>query len=69
MFAPAGTPKAIVEKLSAEASRGVHQADFAARAEAQGTEILGSSPDELAKVVKAELGTWRKVVANAGLRR
>ena len=68
MFAPAGTPKAIVEKLSEEARRGLHQPDFAARVEPQGTEILGSSPEELAKVVKAELGTWRKVVANAGLR-
>jgi tripartite-type tricarboxylate transporter receptor subunit TctC len=68
MFAPARTPKAIVDKLSAEARRGLHQPDFAARAEAQGTEILGSSPDELGKLVKAELATWRKVVANAGLK-
>jgi tripartite-type tricarboxylate transporter receptor subunit TctC len=68
MFAPAGTPMAVVEKLNAEARRGLQQPDFAARAEAQGTEILGSSPDELARVVKVELGTWRKVVANAGLR-
>jgi tripartite-type tricarboxylate transporter receptor subunit TctC len=68
MFAPARTPKAIVERLSAEAARGVHQSDFAARAEAQGTEVVGSSPGELAKLVKTELETWRKVVANAGLR-
>ena len=68
MFAPARTPKAIVEKLSAEAKRGLNQPDFAARLEAQGTEIVGSSPEELAKVVKAELGIWRKVVANAGLK-
>jgi tripartite-type tricarboxylate transporter receptor subunit TctC len=68
MFAPSGTPKAIVEKLSAEAKRGLQQPDFVARLEAQGTEIVGSSPDELAKVVKAELATWRKVVASAGLK-
>jgi tripartite-type tricarboxylate transporter receptor subunit TctC len=68
MFAPAGTPKAIVERLSAEAKRGVNQPDFAARAEAQGTETLGTSPEELAKVVKAELAIWRKVVASAGLK-
>jgi tripartite-type tricarboxylate transporter receptor subunit TctC len=68
LFAPAGTPKAIVERLSAEAKRGVNQPDFAARAEAQGTETLGTSPDELAKVVKAELAIWRKVVASAGLK-
>jgi tripartite-type tricarboxylate transporter receptor subunit TctC len=68
MFAPARTPKAIVERLSAEANRGVHQSDFAARAEAQGTEVVGSSPGELAKLVKTDLEKWRKVVANAGLR-
>jgi tripartite-type tricarboxylate transporter receptor subunit TctC len=68
MFAPARTPKAIVGRLSAEANRGVHQPDFAARAEAQGTEVVGSSPGELAKLVKADLEKWRKVVANAGLR-
>jgi tripartite-type tricarboxylate transporter receptor subunit TctC len=68
MFAPTGTPKAIVEKLSVEAKRGLQQPDFVARLEAQGTEIVGSSPEELAKVVKAELATWRKVVASAGLK-
>jgi tripartite-type tricarboxylate transporter receptor subunit TctC len=68
LFAPAGTPRAIVEKLSAEARKGVHQPDFVARAEAQGTEVVGSSPEELAKVLRAELETWRKVVASAGLR-
>ncbi len=47
--APDGTPKAIVEKLSVEAKRGLQQPDFVARLEAQGTEIVGSSPDELAK--------------------
>src|SRR5205823_2958159 len=56
MFAPAATPRAIVDKLSAEARRGLHQPDFTARAEAQGTEILGSSPNELGKLVKR---SWR----------
>ena len=68
LFAPARTPKAIVEKLSTEARRGLNQPDFVARAEAQGTEIVGSSPEELARVVKAELATWRQVVAKAGLK-
>ena len=68
MFAPAGTPETIVDKPSAEARRGVHQPDFSARAEAQGFEVLGSSPAELGKLVQAELETWRKVVASAGLK-
>ena len=68
LFAPAGTPMAIVEKLSVEAKRGLQRPDFARMAEAQGTEILGSSPAELARVVKAELAIWRKVVANLDLK-
>ena len=66
MFAPARTPAAIVERLSAEAKRGLERPDFARLAEAQGTEILGSSPQELARVVKAEVEIWRKVVASPG---
>lgn len=68
MFAPAGTPKSLIDKLSAEARRGLQRPDFVARAEAQGTEIVGGSPAELGKLVNAELQTWRKVVKNAGLR-
>ena len=44
----------------------MNQPDFVARAEAQGTEIVGSSPEELARVVKAELAAWRQVVVKAG---
>jgi len=66
MFAPAGTPMAIVEKVNAEAKRGLLRPEFTAVAEAQGTEILASSPQELARVVKAEMEIWRKVVSASG---
>ena len=69
MFAPARTPTAIVERLSAEARKGLQRQDFVRMAEAQSTEIIGSSPQELTRVVKAELERWRKVVARAGLKR
>lgn len=68
MFAPAGTPMALVKKLSAEAKRGLQRPEFARRAEAEATEILGSSPQELARVVKAEMGIWRKVVGESGIK-
>lgn len=69
MFAPRGTPMAIVEKLSAEARRGLQRSEYARKSEAQGNEVVGSSPSELGHLVKTELDTWRKVVANAGLKR
>jgi len=67
MFAPAGTPMNIVERLSTEAKRGLELSEFARKAEAQGTEILGSSPAALAKVVKAEIEQWAKVVKTLGI--
>lgn len=69
MFGPARMPTRIVEKLSAEARQGLQRPEFVRMAEAQSTEIIGSSPQELARVVKAELERWRKVVARAGLKR
>ncbi len=68
LFAPAGTPMALVEKLSAEAKRGLQRPEFARRAEAQATEILASSPQELARVLKIELELWRKVVRESGIK-
>lgn len=68
MFAPAGTPIALVEKLSAEAKRGLQRPDFLRRAEVDGTEIVGGSPQELSRVVKAEVEIWRNVVAKAGIK-
>ncbi len=68
MFAPHGTPMPIVERLSTEARRGLQDSKFARAGEAQGNEVVASSPSELAHLVKTELATWRKVVANAGLK-
>ena len=68
MFAPAGTPMALVAKLGAEAKNGLQRPEFMRRAEAEATEIVGSSPQELARVVKAEMAIWRKVVAEAGIK-
>jgi tripartite-type tricarboxylate transporter receptor subunit TctC len=68
MFAPAGTPMAIVDRLSTEAKRALQQPEFARIAEVQGTEILGSTPHELARVVKAEKERWDKVVSTLGIK-
>ncbi len=62
MFAPAGTPMALIERVSAETKRGLQRPDFARMVEAQGADIIGSTPAELASVVKNEVQIWQKVV-------
>lgn len=64
MFAPAGTPMALIEKVNAETRRGLLRPDFARMVEAQGAEIIASTPAELAGVVKNEVQIWQKVVRN-----
>ena len=66
MFAPAGTPMKLVDALSAETRRGLQRPEFAAIAEAQGTEIVGSTPADLGRVVRAEMTIWQKVVKEIG---
>ena len=67
MFAPAGTPMSVVERLNTEAKRGLQRPEFVRRAEAEATDILASSPQELARVVKVEMDLWRKVVRETGI--
>lgn len=64
MFAPAGTPMALIEKVNAETKRGLQRPDFVRMVEAQGAEVIGSTPEELASVVKNEVQIWQKVVKN-----
>jgi tripartite-type tricarboxylate transporter receptor subunit TctC len=68
MFAPARTPMGIVDALSAETRRALHKPEFASMAEAQGTEVVGSTPAELGRLVRAEMATWQKLVKSAGIK-
>ena len=67
LFAPAGTPRAIVDKLSVEAMRIVRLPDVVARFHAQGSEPSPLGADELAAFVKREVEKWGKVVAATGM--
>jgi len=63
MFAPAGTPRPIVEKISAEVMRIVRQPEVRERLNAQGAEPAPLAADECAAFVKREIDKWAKVVA------
>jgi tripartite-type tricarboxylate transporter receptor subunit TctC len=67
MFAPAGTPRAVVEKLSSELVRIVRLPDVTARFHAGGVEPSPQGVDEFAAFVKSETEKWAKVVAATGM--
>ena len=67
LFAPAGTPKAIVDKLQAEVARIVREPDIRDRIAALGGEPVGNRPDEFAAIVKGDVAKWKKVVKDANV--
>lgn len=68
IYAPAATPAPVIRTLNDAITRALRDASLAERFDKEGAEIVGSSPDALAKHVKAEIALWARVVKSAGLR-
>ncbi|MFN7153601.1 MAG: Bug family tripartite tricarboxylate transporter substrate binding protein [Acidovorax sp.] len=62
LFAPAGTPPDIIEKLNSAAKKAVNTEAFRKKLEAEGLVVKGSTPQEFDTYAKGEEARWRKVV-------
>jgi len=67
-LAPAGTPRDIVGRLSAETAKAVNSADIKARFDALGIDGVGNAPDQVGKFLEDENAKWAKVIAAAGVK-
>lgn len=67
-FAPAGTPKPIIDRLNAEIKKAVADPDVASKLSAQGLDPLHMGPEEFAKHMKFEYDRLREVVKLSGAR-
>jgi 2-methylaconitate cis-trans-isomerase PrpF/tripartite-type tricarboxylate transporter receptor subunit TctC len=67
LFAPAKTPKAVVDKLSQTLTQVLSDPEIIKRIEADGADVQGSTPEELGTLVKSELVKWKGVVQKARL--
>jgi tripartite-type tricarboxylate transporter receptor subunit TctC len=65
VYAPAGTPKPIVDKLTNEIRKIMQTAEFKSKAEAQGAYAVYMTPQELADHTSKEFQTWGKFVKEA----
>lgn len=68
LMAPAGTPKAIVDKIAAAANKGMHAPDAVALLHKQGFVPENMGPDQFGAFVKSEIARWSKVMQDAGMK-
>jgi tripartite-type tricarboxylate transporter receptor subunit TctC len=66
VFAPAGTPRPVIEKLNAEMARIMSDPAVQEKLLQQGVDPVHGSPEELAALQKADLVKWRAAVEAAG---
>jgi tripartite-type tricarboxylate transporter receptor subunit TctC len=68
VFAPARTPRPVVEQISREIARVVDLPDIKKQFLVQGEEGKGSTPEEFTGFIRAEIEKYRKIVKMAGIR-
>lgn len=66
VFAPAGTPDAVIARLQSEISKIVKIPETRDRFLALGAEPVGSTPEQFAAFYRAEVLKWAKVVKDSG---
>ena len=68
VYAPAGTPKPIVERLNAEIVKALKSPDVAERFGGLGMEPVANTPAQMAEFNKAEVAKWAKIVKEANIK-
>lgn len=67
LMVPAATPRAVVDRLNAEVRKALKNPDVLERLALQGTEPLGSTPEEYGAYIGKELVRWASVVKATGV--
>jgi len=68
VLAPAGTPKEIVDRLSAEIARTIGNAKLAQLLTNMGLQPFSNTPDEFRALIRLEIEKWSKVIKAAGIK-
>jgi tripartite-type tricarboxylate transporter receptor subunit TctC len=68
VIAPAGLPKPLLQRISADVARTVKSASLTERLTSLGMEPIGSTADEYDALIRTEIDKWRGVVRTAGIK-
>ncbi len=67
IMVPAGTPPDVIARLNTAVNRALKNPEVLAKLAQQGTEALGSSPEQYGAYLQKELKRWKEVVAVTGV--
>jgi tripartite-type tricarboxylate transporter receptor subunit TctC len=67
VFAPAGTPPAVLERLNAAANKALRHPDVVERMKGIGADIVGGDPARLGAHLKSEMGRWAELARHASI--
>jgi tripartite-type tricarboxylate transporter receptor subunit TctC len=68
LFAPTGTPEAVVQKINADANAVLQDAAVRQALEAQGLTVVGGSADDFRRVIDADVRRWGPVINRLGVK-
>lgn len=66
LAAPAGTPRAVIERAQAEFVRALRAPEVTKRLADQGIDPVGNTPEEFARFIQTETARWTQVVVTSG---
>jgi len=67
IVAPAGVPKEIIGKVHGYIVKAMHSPEVRNRLQADGSEVVASTPEEYAAVIRRDIEKWRAVIQSAGI--
>jgi tripartite-type tricarboxylate transporter receptor subunit TctC len=62
MIAPAGTPRAVIERLNGTLARILATQDMKQKFALQGADIVASTPEQFGELIRAESAKWGKII-------
>jgi tripartite-type tricarboxylate transporter receptor subunit TctC len=68
LLAPAGTPRAVIDRLHSETVKVLRLPEVGVLFNNVGYEATGTTPEQLAEIIRAESAMWAKVIRSANIR-
>ena len=68
LFVPKGTPRSVIDRMQQDVRRAIAEPAVMEKMAALAADAVGSTPEELAKLLRDETETWGKLIREAGIK-